>query len=80
MAKKTDAGAVAEPPPAPSYTDGPIEKKVHRILVYQEGAAEDAAYLHETDKAREVYIGGQPYDHCNTAADGTWIYRADRKN
>lgn len=78
-----DAAAVAAlaPPTEPSYTDGPTDGKVHRILVWQEGeTTPDLEYLHEHAHAREVTIGGQPYDHANTAPDGTWVYRADRKN
>lgn len=65
---------------AKSYTDGGTPaSKLHRILVYQEGGP-DAEYYTDTPRAREVTIGGQPFDHCNTATDGTWIYRNDRRN
>ena len=71
--------AVPDAAPAPNYTDGTTEKKTERILVWQEGLR-CLPYLHEHAKAREVVIGGQPFDHCDTTADGTWVYRCDRRN
>lgn len=62
-----------------SYTDGPVEGKTQRILVHQDGGA-DAEYWTEPPLAREVTIGGLPFDHCNTTPDGTWVYRNDRRN
>jgi hypothetical protein len=65
-------------PPAKSVTDGDGPKD-HLIRIWNEGDIVTDAW-HGAPRDLEVTIGGKPYTHCNTDADGIWIYRNDRKN
>ena len=70
--------AQSSAPPAKTVTDGDGPKD-HRIRIWNEGDLVTDAW-HDAAGALEVTIGGKPYTHCNTDADGVWIYRNDRKN
>jgi len=65
-------------PPVKSVTDGEGPKD-HLIRIWNEGDTTTDAW-HDAPRDLEVTIAGKPYTHCNTDADGVWIYRNDRKN
>jgi hypothetical protein len=65
-------------PPAKFVTDGDGPKD-NLIRIWSEGDIVTDAW-HDAPRDLEVTIAGKPYTHCNTDADGVWIYRNDRKN